>query len=98
MSKLDDLTGYILDQLVKTGLDKRVDVILLSDHGVNSVSLPNIIDLRRFVVNGACEMYGTSPVIQIVPAEGEYEGKFGTLQLVLLIISLKFRPTGRSIH
>lgn len=98
MSKLDDLTGYILEQLVKTGLDKCVNVILLSDHGVNSFISPNIIDLRSFVANGACEMFGTSPVIQIVPAKGECEVRYGTFQLVLQIILLKFRQRERSVH
>lgn len=72
MTKLDDFTGYIQEQLIKTGLDKRVNVIHVSDHGMNTVIPLNFIDLRKFVEKDSCEMYGTSPVTQIVPAKGNY--------------------------
>lgn len=70
LAKLDNITGYIQEQLFKTGLDKRVNVIHVSDHGMNTVIPRNFIDLRDFVEKGSCEMYGTSPVTQVVPVKG----------------------------
>lgn len=67
MAKLDNLTQYIQEKLIENGLDKRVNVIHLSDHGMSSVSPPNFINLMDFVANNSCKMYGSSPVVQIVP-------------------------------
>lgn len=67
IAKVDDLTKYIQQQLIEHNLDKRVNVIHLSDHGMDSVSPPNFIDLREFLTNGTYKMYGTSPVLQVVP-------------------------------
>lgn len=43
---------------------------------MNTVVPPDFIDLRKFVVNGTCEMYGTSPVIQVVPNDGDSKHVF----------------------
>lgn len=67
ISKLDNLTKYIQQKLIDFKLDKRVNVIHLSDHGMNSVTPPNFIDLTKYLTNGTYEMYGSSPVLQIVP-------------------------------
>lgn len=67
IKKLDDLTKYIQKRLSETGLDKRVNVIYLSDHGMNTVTPSNFIDLTNFVGNDTCKFYGTSPTLQVVP-------------------------------
>lgn len=72
VAKLDSITGRIQTKLIKSGLDKRVNVIHLSDHGMNSVTPVNFINLLKFVANGSCEMYGSSPVLQIVPTDAGY--------------------------
>lgn len=80
VAELDNLTRYIEDKLVENQLDKRVNVIIVSDHGMNSVAPPNFIDLTKFVANGSCKMYGTSPILQIIPNDpGEYEEDFSEI-------------------
>lgn len=69
VSQLDELTEYIQQQLIAKQLDKRVNVIHLSDHGMNSVSPPNFIDLRKFMADGTYTTYGSTPVLQIVPKD-----------------------------
>lgn len=64
---LDKLSAYIQHRLIDLNLDKRVNVVHLSDHGMSSVSPPNFIDLRPVMTNGTYTTYGTSPVLQIVP-------------------------------
>lgn len=66
---LDDAAGYIQKKLIDTGLDKRVNVIHLSDHGMNSVTPPNFINLKGMVSDEYCTIYGTSPVLQIIPKD-----------------------------
>lgn len=72
VAKLDMITGRIQKKLIESGLDQRVNVIHLSDHGMNSVIPPNFINLYEFVANTSCEMYGSSPVLQIVPTDSGY--------------------------
>lgn len=67
VAKLDNLTRYIQEKLITTGLDKRVNVIHLSDHGMIGVAPPNFIYLDKILANDNCKMFGTSPVLQIVP-------------------------------
>lgn len=69
VAKLDKAVGYIQKRLIETGLDKRVNVIYLSDHGMNSVTPPNFINLNEFLSDDCCTMYGTSPILQIVPKD-----------------------------
>lgn len=69
VAKLDEAVGYVQKRLMETGLDKRVNVIYLSDHGMNSVKPPNFINLNDFLTADCCTMYGTSPILQIVPKD-----------------------------
>lgn len=46
-------------------LDKRTDIIILSDHGMLTLTPKNFIDLYDFV-DRSVKMYGTSPVLQVV--------------------------------
>lgn len=74
IAKLDNLTKYIQQRLIDFKLDKRVNVIHLSDHGMNSVMPTNFIDLTKYLTKGTFEMYGTSPVLQVVPkTKGEFK-------------------------
>lgn len=67
IKSMDKLTEYIERRLNETGLNKRVNVVYLSDHGMSTVTESNFIDLTTFVGNDTCKFYGTSPVLQVVP-------------------------------
>lgn len=67
VAMLDQLCGYIQQKLIELGLDKRVNIVHLSDHGMASVNPPNFIDFRKFLTNGTYTTYGTSPILQVVP-------------------------------
>lgn len=69
VARLDNLTLYIQEQLTAKGLDNRVNVIHLSDHGMIGVTPPHFIYLDNILANDNCDMYGTSPVLQIVPKD-----------------------------
>lgn len=69
VEKVDNITRYIQEKLVENNLQNRLNVIHLSDHGMSSVTPPNFINLEDFVTNGSCKMFGSSPVLQIVPMD-----------------------------
>lgn len=66
---MDNLTQYIQQKLIDLQLAERVNVVHLSDHGMNSVSPPNFIDLTKFIGNDTCDFYGSTPVLQVVPRD-----------------------------
>ncbi|XP_014277015.1 ectonucleotide pyrophosphatase/phosphodiesterase family member 5 isoform X1 [Halyomorpha halys] len=67
--RTDNITKYILDSLANNNLSD-VNIIFLSDHGMEAVTRDRIIDLRQSVGEKA-DMYGTSPVCQIYPKPGQ---------------------------
>lgn len=67
--KADKLTGYIQKKLIEYKLQNRVNVIHLSDHGMASVTPKNFINLKSFLAEESYEMFGSSPVLQIVPTD-----------------------------
>lgn len=69
---MDNLVEYLIHQLQQEGLSHNTDVIIMSDHGMETVSAnPNrIIDLNEFVSNSSYKMYGDSAVMQIIANDG----------------------------
>lgn len=63
---LDDFVGYLEMSLIIEGLDETTDVIILSDHGMLTVTPQNFIDLYGFIDPNKCECYGSSPVLQVI--------------------------------
>lgn len=76
VQKADNLTRYIQEKLVQNNLEDRVNVIHLSDHGMQSVHVANIIDLNDFLVNGTYKLYGKTPTLQLVPTDASEFGKW----------------------
>lgn len=48
-------------------------MIHLSDHGMAGVPTARFINLTDYLEADSCKMYGSSPVLQIVPKEGRYQ-------------------------
>lgn len=69
VSRLDDLTGYIHDQLNAANLTDRVNIVHLSDHGMANVVASNFIDITQWLINGTYTIYQSSPVLQIIPTD-----------------------------
>ncbi|XP_055622888.1 bis(5'-adenosyl)-triphosphatase enpp4-like [Toxorhynchites rutilus septentrionalis] len=66
--KLNDLTRYIHDKIREIGLQERVNVLHMSDHGMDSLMAKNFINLTGFVPpDMKYDVYGTTPVLQLVP-------------------------------
>lgn len=69
IQRVDNTTKYILSSLKNNNLTD-VNIVFLSDHGMEGVTKDHIIDLNA-VVGKKADMYGTSPVMQIYPKPGE---------------------------
>lgn len=67
VGKLDKMTEYLYNKIKEKNLDSRVSVIHLSDHGMDSLQLTNVVDLTQ-IIKHKVSYYGNTPVMQIVPA------------------------------
>lgn len=67
VEKLDKMTEYLYNKIRESNLQDRVSVVHLSDHGMDSLQLKNVIDLSKIIDSKKVSYYGTTPVLQIVP-------------------------------
>ncbi|XP_055523352.1 bis(5'-adenosyl)-triphosphatase enpp4-like [Wyeomyia smithii] len=66
--KLNDLTRYIYERIREFDLQERVNVVHLSDHGMDSLMPKNFINLTGFAPDDIrYDTYGSTPVLQVVP-------------------------------
>lgn len=66
VEKLDKMTEYLYKKIQEFNLQDRTSVIHLSDHGMDSMQLLNVIDLTK-IIKHRVSYYGNTPVMQIVP-------------------------------
>lgn len=69
--QLDKVLGYLQKRLKQAGLWPRINIIITSDHGMAQTSPQNIIELNKYVAPSLYELFGTSPVFQILPKNGK---------------------------
>jgi len=73
IENLDAMTAYFLEELERLGISEEVNIIILSDHGMEEVREKNKIPLAGLIdPNLKYEWRGGSPLLQIWP---EREGK-----------------------
>lgn len=78
--KLDNITGYLHEQLFNRGLKDLVNVVHLSDHGMTAVTPPRFINITQYMTNGTYEWAGASPAIQITPHSGYEQSIYNSLK------------------
>jgi alkaline phosphatase D len=72
VSRLDSLIGVLRLKLSSLRYGKRINIILLSDHGMGPVSSDRYINLRDLVpARMIVSISGSSPVMMITPVEGK---------------------------
>ncbi|CAG9770684.1 unnamed protein product [Ceutorhynchus assimilis] len=77
--KLDNITGYLNQQINSHGLSENVNVIFVSDHGMTAVTPPRFLNITQYITNGTYIWAGVSPVIQIIPNEGFHDTIYNSL-------------------
>jgi predicted AlkP superfamily pyrophosphatase or phosphodiesterase len=70
IAEADSLVGRLIDGLKTRGLDRKVDLIVVSDHGMTSTSPGRVIYLDDFVDRAAAAVDALSPVLMLRPRDG----------------------------
>jgi predicted AlkP superfamily pyrophosphatase or phosphodiesterase len=78
--KIDGLIGYLQEKIEEAGLDKSLNIILLSDHGMSDLSEERVIFLEDLIDLNDVEVMDWTPVGLIRPKEGKKEEVFEALK------------------
>lgn len=71
--RTDRIARYLTEQLTLHQLINRVNVIYLSDHGMETIQSPRFINLTAMMTPDTFDIYSNTPVMQIVPRPGYSE-------------------------
>jgi len=64
LAKLDNVTKYLHQRIQHSRLKNRINVVCISDHGMDNFQEENVIDLSKFVDAKTAQFYSTSPNIR----------------------------------
>lgn len=68
--KVDNYVAYIEGKVKDAGLSDRLNIVYVSDHGMESVLPVNFIDVTKVLTKDTYDIYESSPVLQIIPKPG----------------------------
>jgi predicted AlkP superfamily pyrophosphatase or phosphodiesterase len=71
LKRVDNIFKYFLQQLAVHNIDDKVDVIVLSDHGMVDIDRAHLINVTQRVASTGGKNCGTSPVLQVTTKPGE---------------------------
>lgn len=80
IARVDQAVGRLLDGLERRGLDRTVDVIVVSDHGMTATSRDRVIVLDDYIDTAGVRLVDTGPFVQIWPAPGTEDEVYRRLQ------------------
>ncbi|MEZ4457848.1 MAG: alkaline phosphatase family protein [Gemmatimonadales bacterium] len=70
IARADSAVALLVAGIDSLGLDDRVNVIVVSDHGMAQLAPERVIYLDDYLPDGAAEITDLNPVAALVPAEG----------------------------
>ena len=79
IARVDSAVGAIIDGLAQTEYSNRVDVVVVSDHGMTEISSERTIALDDYVSMDSLDIGDWSPVATIIPRAGRSDYVFNAL-------------------
>ncbi|XP_044256523.1 ectonucleotide pyrophosphatase/phosphodiesterase family member 5-like isoform X2 [Tribolium madens] len=70
ITKLDNITLYLHQQIEKNNLGGKVTIVHLSDHGMLDVKPPNFINVTQYLTPDTYIYAGSTPILQFHPKKG----------------------------
>ncbi|XP_021925449.1 ectonucleotide pyrophosphatase/phosphodiesterase family member 5-like [Zootermopsis nevadensis] len=80
IQKVDNIATYVRQRLTNKNLLDKVNVVLLSDHGMATVTPQRIFNLSQYVDKAFFQIVDSSPVLQIRPSKGKQTIVYNTLK------------------
>ncbi|XP_063699781.1 bis(5'-adenosyl)-triphosphatase ENPP4-like [Culicoides brevitarsis] len=79
LRKLDNFTSLLEEKLKSAKLWEKMNVIILSDHGMIDTKPANFINITKYLPSHKEEIYGNSPVLQISPTTASIDDIYNRL-------------------
>ena len=79
VSHLDDGLGQLVAGIHQLGLDERVSIVVVSDHGMAAQSYDRIIYLDAYIDLDTVEIFESGPNLQLTPRDGDVDGLYRRL-------------------
>lgn len=79
IARVDSAVGALLDGIAQLGLTDRINVIVVSDHGMASLSRERAIYLDNYVSMSSMSLADWTPVATITPVRGASDDVFRAL-------------------
>lgn len=78
---MDEILGYLLDKMEEHGLDKTVNLIVTSDHGMSKKDLSKVVEIPRYVnMSLVAQFVDLECACHIFPVEGAEDKIYASLQ------------------
>ncbi|CAL8112709.1 unnamed protein product [Orchesella dallaii] len=78
--KADNRTAYLVKKLKDTEIFDKINLIILSDHGMQDVTSQRIVNISQLIDSTLVEaQHGGTPVLQLNPKEGKGEELYAKL-------------------
>lgn len=65
LRRVDDIFNYFLRRLAEYDLENKVDIIVLSDHGMVDIDRAHLVNVTEYITSSGGKQCGTSPVLQV---------------------------------
>ncbi|CAL8123973.1 unnamed protein product [Orchesella dallaii] len=80
ISKVDNRTAYLVSKLKEAEIFYKINLIVLSDHGMQGVTQKNIVNITAFIDPSLLKAkFGSTPVLQLIPQDGKGEELYSSL-------------------
>src|SRR3954469_4214401 len=76
---LDDALGQIVAGVHRLGLDDRVSIVVVSDHGMTPMSYGRVVYLDAFIDMSTVDVLESGPSLQLNPRDGDVDGLYRRL-------------------
>ena len=68
---IDRYLGLLMDSIYKLGLTHKLNLVIVSDHGMTEISRDRVIFLDDYIDTKTVEIISWSPILEIIPASNQ---------------------------
>jgi predicted AlkP superfamily pyrophosphatase or phosphodiesterase len=76
---LDEALGQIVAGVHRLGLDDRISVVVVSDHGMTPMSYGRVVYLDAYIDMSTVDVLESGPTLQLNPRDGDVDGLYRRL-------------------
>jgi predicted AlkP superfamily pyrophosphatase or phosphodiesterase len=80
IARVDTMIGRLMDGIAARGLSDRVNLVVVSDHGMTEVAPDHVIFLDDYISPADADVVDANELGQVIPKPGRLEAVYGKLR------------------